>query len=30
MKLVRFGEPGMEKPGLMLPNGDIISAEDFG
>ena len=30
MKLIRFGEPGNEKPGLLLPNGKRIDACGFG
>ncbi|HVO56616.1 MAG TPA: fumarylacetoacetate hydrolase family protein [Dongiaceae bacterium] len=30
MKLIRFGEPGREKPGLLLPDGTRIDASGFG
>jgi len=30
MKLIRFGEPGRERPGLLLPNGERIDASAFG
>ncbi len=30
MKLIRFGEPGKEKPGLLLSNGKRIDASAFG
>jgi 2-keto-4-pentenoate hydratase/2-oxohepta-3-ene-1,7-dioic acid hydratase in catechol pathway len=30
MKLIRFGAPGQEKPGLQLPNGTRIDASGFG
>ncbi len=30
MKLIRFGEPGDEKPGLIQPNGTKIDASAFG
>lgn len=30
MKLIRFGEAGAEKPGLLLENGDMIDASGFG
>jgi 2,4-diketo-3-deoxy-L-fuconate hydrolase len=30
MKLIRFGEPGQEKPGLLLPDGTRIDASSFG
>jgi 2-keto-4-pentenoate hydratase/2-oxohepta-3-ene-1,7-dioic acid hydratase in catechol pathway len=30
MKLIRFGSPGQEKPGLQLPNGTRIDASGFG
>ncbi len=30
MKLIRFGEPGREKPGLILANGQRIDASAFG
>jgi len=30
MKLIRFGRPGEERPGLMLPDGRRIDASGFG
>lgn len=30
MKLIRFGEKGREKPGVMLPNGDLLDISSFG
>jgi len=30
MKLIRFGEPGKEKPGLLLPDGARVDASSFG
>ena len=30
MKLIRFGSPGQEKPGLQLPNGTRIDVSGFG
>ena len=30
MKLIRFGEPGLEKPGVILPDGRRIDASGFG
>ncbi|MEM7012242.1 MAG: fumarylacetoacetate hydrolase family protein [Verrucomicrobiota bacterium] len=30
MKLIRFGQPGQEKPGLQLPDGTRIDASGFG
>ena len=30
MKLIRFGEPGRERPGLVLPDGRRIDASGFG
>jgi 2,4-diketo-3-deoxy-L-fuconate hydrolase len=30
MKLIRFGEPGKEKPGALLPDGSRIDASAFG
>ncbi len=30
MKLIRFGEPGQERPGLQLPNGERVDASAFG
>src|SRR5271170_5874333 len=30
MKLIRFGEPGMERPGLLLPDGSRVDASGFG
>ncbi|MGH9733167.1 MAG: fumarylacetoacetate hydrolase family protein [Candidatus Acidiferrales bacterium] len=30
MKLIRFGEPGKEKPGLLLPDGRRVDASTFG
>ncbi len=30
MKLIRFGEPGTEKPGIMLPDGNKIDVSSFG
>jgi 2-keto-4-pentenoate hydratase/2-oxohepta-3-ene-1,7-dioic acid hydratase in catechol pathway len=30
MKLIRFGEPGREKPGLVLPDGARVDASAFG
>jgi 2,4-diketo-3-deoxy-L-fuconate hydrolase len=30
MKLIRFGEPGAEKPGVILPDGRKIDASGFG
>ncbi|HEX6924789.1 MAG TPA: fumarylacetoacetate hydrolase family protein [Longimicrobiaceae bacterium] len=30
MKLIRFGEPGLEKPGVILPNGKRIDVSGFG
>lgn len=30
MKLIRFGEPGREKPGLVLPDGRRVDASAFG
>ncbi len=30
MKLIRFGEPGKEKPGLILSDGEIIDSSAFG
>jgi len=30
MKLIRFGEPGSERPGLILPDGRRIDASGFG
>ena len=30
MKLIRFGEPGRERPGLLLPDGTRIDATGFG
>src|SRR5437879_10665060 len=29
MKLIRFGEPGRERPGLILPDGRRIDASGF-
>jgi 2,4-didehydro-3-deoxy-L-rhamnonate hydrolase len=29
MKLIRFGEPGLEKPGLLLPNGARLNVTGF-
>lgn len=30
MKLIRFGEPGLEKPGVILPDGRRVDASGFG
>ena len=30
MKLIRFGEVGKEKPGIILANGTKINVSDFG
>jgi 2,4-diketo-3-deoxy-L-fuconate hydrolase len=30
MKLIRFGDPGKEKPGLLLPDGTRVDASGFG
>jgi 2,4-didehydro-3-deoxy-L-rhamnonate hydrolase len=30
MKLIRFGEPGRERPGLLLPDGTRLDASGFG
>ena len=30
MKLIRFGEPGRERPGLLLPDGRRVDASGFG
>jgi 2,4-diketo-3-deoxy-L-fuconate hydrolase len=30
MKLIRFGEPGKERPGLILPDGRRVDASSFG
>jgi 2,4-didehydro-3-deoxy-L-rhamnonate hydrolase len=30
MKLIRFGDPGKEKPGLLLPDGARVNASGFG
>jgi 2-keto-4-pentenoate hydratase/2-oxohepta-3-ene-1,7-dioic acid hydratase in catechol pathway len=30
MKLIRFGEPGREKPGVILPDGTRVDASGFG
>lgn len=30
MKLIRFGDPGKEKPGLLLPDGTRVNASAFG
>ncbi len=30
MKLIRFGAPGREQPGLQLPDGQRIDASAFG
>ena len=30
MKLIRFGDPGRERPGLMLPDGRRVDASGFG
>ena len=30
MKLIRFGQPGREKPGLLLPDGSRLDASAFG
>ena len=30
MKLIRFGEVGKEKPGIILANGTKIDVSDFG
>jgi len=30
MKLIRFGDPGKEKPGLLLPDGTRVNASSFG
>src|ERR687888_430139 len=30
MKLIRFGDPGRERPGLILPDGRRIDASGFG
>ena len=30
MKLIRFGRPGEERPGLILPDGRRIDASGFG
>jgi 2-keto-4-pentenoate hydratase/2-oxohepta-3-ene-1,7-dioic acid hydratase in catechol pathway len=30
MKLIRFGEPGQERPGLLLPDGTRLDATGFG
>ncbi|HSD65125.1 MAG TPA: fumarylacetoacetate hydrolase family protein [Vicinamibacteria bacterium] len=30
MKLIRFGQPGAEKPGLLLPDGARVDASGFG
>ena len=30
MKLIRFGEPGREKPGVILPDGSRIDVSAFG
>ena len=30
MKLIRFGEPGQERPGLQLPTGERVDASAFG
>ena len=30
MKLIRFGEPGQEKPGVILPDGTRVDASGFG
>jgi 2,4-didehydro-3-deoxy-L-rhamnonate hydrolase len=30
MKLIRFGDPGKEKPGLLLPDGTRVDATSFG
>jgi len=30
MKLIRFGEPGKERPGLLLPHGTRVDASGFG
>jgi 2,4-didehydro-3-deoxy-L-rhamnonate hydrolase len=30
MKLIRFGQPGQEKPGLLLPDGTRLDASAFG
>jgi 2,4-diketo-3-deoxy-L-fuconate hydrolase len=30
MKLIRFGQPGAERPGLLLPDGTRIDASEFG
>ena len=30
MRLIRFGEPGNEKPGVQLENGSRIDVEEFG
>jgi hypothetical protein len=30
MKLIRFGEPGREKPGLQLEDGTRVDASAFG
>lgn len=30
MKLIRFGVPGNEKPGVLLPDGSLVDASSFG